>query len=124
MINGFLDVLAREGLGGAQLLVVDYKSDRLDGHDPGWLTEHKYGIQRDVYALAALRAGAPQVEVSHLFLERPDEPVAAVFDAACADVLERRLGELVEGISAGRFEPRGAPCQACASRGESVRVHG
>ena len=38
--------------------------------------------QRTVYALAALRAGAEQVEVAYSFLERPDEVVSTVFTAS------------------------------------------
>ena len=69
----------------AGTLVVDWKSDVLDGRDPAELVAEGYSTQRIVYALAALRAGAERVEVAHCFLERPDEPALAVYAAADAD---------------------------------------
>jgi ATP-dependent helicase/nuclease subunit A len=77
LVTGFVDVLATEPDG--TVLVVDYKSDRLDGADPQEAVERDYATQRRVYALAALRAGAPRAEVAYAFLERPEEPVSAVF---------------------------------------------
>ena len=61
---------------GDRTLIVDWKSDRLAGADPGELVARAYGLQRAAYALAALRDGATEVEVVHCFLERPDAPVA------------------------------------------------
>src|SRR5207237_6555643 len=75
-VMGILDVVAREG---DRVLVVDYKSDRLEAAMPAAVVERAYGVQRLVYALAALAAGAVEVEVLHVFLERPDEPVSARF---------------------------------------------
>ena len=105
-MNGVVDVHAEED---DRVLVLDYKSDRLDGADPAQLTRDLYSTQQLVYALAALRSGAERVEVAHLFLERPDEPVAAIFEAADAPELERRLHELAAGVTSGRFEPTTAP---------------
>jgi ATP-dependent helicase/nuclease subunit A len=117
LINGFLDVLAREGLGGAQLLVVDYKSDRLDGAEPAAVVEQQYATQRLVYALAALRSGARAVEVAHVFLERPELPVLARFERAHELELEGRLADLAHGVLAGDFlvteTPRRAICDGC-----------
>ena len=75
LVTGFVDVLAREPDGG--VLIVDYKTDRLEGAEPAELVERDYATQRLVYALAALRDGAPRVEVAYCFLERPGEPVIA-----------------------------------------------
>ena len=77
LVNGFVDVLAREADG--TMLIVDYKSDRLDGAEPEDVVEAGYATQRIVYALAALREGAPAVEVAYCFLERPEVAVAARF---------------------------------------------
>ena len=74
LVNGVVDVHAEEEGGG--LLVVDYKSNRLEGRTPAEVTEADYTTQRLVYALAALRSGAPAVEVAYVFLEQPDAPVA------------------------------------------------
>jgi hypothetical protein len=114
MVDGFLDVHADED-GGA--LIVDYKTDALAGRDPAAATDEKYGAQRLVYALAALRAGAPCIEVVHLFLERPDEPATAVYVAGDVPRLEADLIALAGGIVRGEFEPASRPhrelCQGC-----------
>ena len=39
------------------------------------VVDREYATQRIVYALAALRDGAPRAEVAYCFLERPGEPV-------------------------------------------------
>jgi ATP-dependent exoDNAse (exonuclease V) beta subunit len=117
LITGYLDVLAREG---DDVLVLDYKSDTLEGRDPATVVDERYSGQRTVYALAALRSGAQRVEVAYSFLERPDEVVAAVFTPADAPALEQRLTELAEGLVAGRFEPSATPgadlCAGCPGR--------
>ena len=64
----------------ARALIVDYKSDRVGDADLDALVEADYATQRRIYALAALRAGAPAVEVAHLFLERPGEPAVARYE--------------------------------------------
>jgi hypothetical protein len=102
------------------VLVLDYKSDTLEGRDPATVVDERYSGQRTVYALAALRSGAQRVEVAYSFLERPDEVVAAVFTPADAPALEQRLTELAEGLVAGRFEPSATPgadlCAGCPGR--------
>ncbi|MFL5841692.1 MAG: UvrD-helicase domain-containing protein [Thermoleophilaceae bacterium] len=117
LITGYLDVLAEEDEG---MLVVDYKTDALEGREPAALCEERYASQRTVYALAALRSGAERVEVAYSFLERPDEIVSALFTAADAPALERRLAGLAEGLLAGRFEPTATPgrdlCATCPGR--------
>ena len=106
LVNGFLDVLADEPDGA---LIVDYKSDRLEGRDPQRLVDDDYGAQRLVYALAALRDGAERVEVAYALLERPDEPVVSLYAAADAPRLERELLELASGVVESRFTPTETP---------------
>ncbi len=117
LLTGYLDVLADEDDG---TLVVDYKSDALDGRDPEALVAARYDGQRTVYALAGLRAGAERVEVAYSFLERPDEVIAAVYTRADLPALEARLGELAAGLVAGNFEPSASPgrdlCAGCPGR--------
>ena len=117
LINGVVDVLAEEG---ARTLVVDWKSDPLGDHDPEALVSAGYSTQRLIYALAALRAGAEVVEVAHCFLERPDEPAVAVYEAADEERLERELLGLAQGVVEGRFEPSPEPhfslCADCPGR--------
>jgi ATP-dependent helicase/nuclease subunit A len=117
LVNGVLDVHAAEEHGA---LIVDYKSDRLDGRDPERVVEEEYATQRVVYALAGLRAGAPRVEVAYCFLDRPDEPVTAGFEPADVPALEGRLLELAGDLLVARFAPTDAPhrglCQFCAGQ--------
>ena len=117
LVNGVVDVHAAEDSG---LLVVDYKSDALDGRDPAELTAGSYSTQRLVYALAGLRSGAERVEVVHCYLERPDAPAAAAYTQTDAESLEEELLELARGVVDGRFEPAAEPhrelCGDCPGR--------
>jgi hypothetical protein len=110
--------MAREAGGAA--LVVDYKSDRLEGMEPAELVEREYATQRLVYALAALRGGAPRVEVAHCVLERPDEPVMRTYTGADAPELAARLSSLAAGLLAHEFavaaEPHRELCGDCPGR--------
>jgi ATP-dependent helicase/nuclease subunit A len=119
LFNGFVDLRAIEADGGA--LIVDYKTDRLDGADPEVVVEKGYGVQRRLYALAALRAGAPHVEVAHLFLERPHEPATARYEAAEVPALEAQLAAEAADVLSGRFEVAALPhrelCATCPGRG-------
>jgi ATP-dependent helicase/nuclease subunit A len=119
MIGGVFDVIAREP--GGRTLVVDYKSDRLDGADPQELADRAYGTQRLVYALAALRTGAREVEVIHTFLELPQRPAVAMFTAEQAAGLEVRLTALAGGVLHREFEVTDAPhrgvCDGCPAEG-------
>ncbi len=119
LIVGAIDVLAREPEG--RMLVVDYKSDRLDGADPAAVVTREYGTQRLVYALAALHAGAEAVEIAHCFLERPDEPVSATFERSQLAELQARLARLGQGVLERRFEVAPAPyrglCAGCPAQG-------
>jgi len=117
LINGIVDVHVAEG---DAVLVVDYKSNRLEGREPAEITQAAYSTQRLVYALAALRGGAPQVEVAYVFLERPEDVVSAVFGAGDAPRLELELLDLARGVVEGRFEPTQSPhrglCADCPGR--------
>jgi ATP-dependent exoDNAse (exonuclease V) beta subunit len=118
LVNGVLDVLAREQ---DQMLVVDYKSDRLDGRDPQAVAAAEYGTQRLVYALAALRAGAAEVEVVHVFLELPERPGTARFSGEQLGELERELAGVARGVLAREFTVSPAPhralCHGCPGEG-------
>jgi ATP-dependent helicase/nuclease subunit A len=118
LVTGVVDAMVRED---RVALVVDYKSDRLGGEDPEERVERSYRIQRLIYALAALRAGAETVEVVHCFLERPDEPVTATYAGADVPALEERLQRLAAGALAGDFAVSASPhrelCTGCPGRG-------
>jgi ATP-dependent exoDNAse (exonuclease V) beta subunit len=117
LVNGFVDVYAEEP---ERVLILDYKTDSLDGIEADGLVEANYSIQRLIYALAALRSGAPAVEVAYCFLEQPEATVTRAWTAAEADALERELLELAGGVIEGRFEPAPEPhlhlCAQCAGR--------
>ncbi len=55
LITGVFDVIAQDGPGN--LLVLDYKSDRLAGANPWEVVDERYLAQRTIYALAALKLG-------------------------------------------------------------------
>ena len=118
MITGTLDVIAAEPAGS---LVVDYKTDRLDGADPAGVVEREYRAQRLIYALAALRSGAARVEVAHVFLEMPDRPVTATYESRDAADLERGLTALAAGVLSEEFRVTELPhreiCQGCPAEG-------
>ena len=76
LIHGRLDVF-HEANGKA--LVVDYKTNVLEDASPEEVVEREYRLQRLVYALAILRAGANEVEVVYQFLERPNDLVTLCY---------------------------------------------
>ena len=119
MVTGMLDVIATEAPG--RTLVVDYKTDRLVDRGPARIVADEYATQQLVYAVAALRAGAEEVEVVHVFLEEPGEPVAATFTRADADALERQLAALVDGVLRREFPVTETPhrglCNGCPAEG-------
>jgi ATP-dependent exoDNAse (exonuclease V) beta subunit len=119
LVGGVFDVLAWEP--GDRALVVDYKSDRLEGRDPAVIVAGEYETQRLIYALAVLRGGAAVAEVVHVFLERADEPVLARFDAGDVPSLEARLRELAAGVIRREFTPAPNPhralCSGCPGEG-------
>jgi ATP-dependent helicase/nuclease subunit A len=119
LIGGVFDVIAREP--GGRTLIVDYKTDRLDGADPQALADTAYGTQRLVYALAALKAGADSVEVVHTFLELPQRPAVAHFTRAQLPTLETALESLAGGVLRREFTVTEAPhrgvCDGCPAEG-------
>jgi ATP-dependent helicase/nuclease subunit A len=102
VIRGRLDVLWREG---ALAVVVDYKSNALEGRSPAEIIESEYALQRLVYALVCLRAGAEEVEVAYQFLERPDDVASATFTVDDVPSLEGELSAAIARIRAGDFRP-------------------
>ena len=119
LVGGVFDVIAREP--GGRTLVVDYKTDRLDGADPQTLAGRAYGTQRLIYALAVLRAGASQVEVVHTFLELPQRPAVAVYAREQLPALEGELSGLAGGVLRREFTVTEAPhrgvCDGCPAEG-------
>jgi ATP-dependent helicase/nuclease subunit A len=102
LLHGRLDVLHRED---GRALVVDYKTNLLEGETPDEIVERDYRLQRLVYALACFRAGADEVEVVYQFLEQPDELVSTTFSRDEAPELEAELSAAIAEIQAGEFRP-------------------
>jgi ATP-dependent exoDNAse (exonuclease V) beta subunit len=122
LVTGVFDLIAQDQ--PSQLLVLDYKSDRLAGADPWEIVGERYLAQRTIYALAALKLGAPAVEVMHLFLEAPEEPVSAEFAAADIPTLEGDLAERVARVGGNQvsdFRVTDTPgrriCDGCPAQG-------
>ena len=118
LITGVVDVHATER--DDRVLVVDYKTDRLAGRFPAEIVDHEYGLQRTVYALAALSAGARDVEVAYCFLERSGDHVSRRFSPAdaprLADELMRASGGIMEGEWPVAARPHRSLCLDCPGR--------
>jgi ATP-dependent exoDNAse (exonuclease V) beta subunit len=123
LVTGAIDVIARESDPAQpdRTLIVDYKSDRLDGVEPELVVLRAYATQRLVYALAALRVGAAAVEIAHCFLERPERPVIALFTSSQQAELELELERLAGGVLRREFAVSEAPhrglCAGCPAEG-------
>jgi ATP-dependent helicase/nuclease subunit A len=103
VLRGSIDLLVERP--GAAPLVVDYKTDRLDGSNPA-AQAARYETQRAIYALAVSESRrAPEVELAYVFLERPDEPDLRSYGAAELDAARDRLAATIAQIEAGGFPP-------------------
>ena len=102
LVRGRLDVLWQEG---ERALIVDYKSNALEGRDPHDIVEAEYRLQRLVYALVCLRAGSSEVEIAYQFLERPDAVVSTSFARGDIPELEAELSGAIARIRTGDFRP-------------------
>jgi ATP-dependent helicase/nuclease subunit A len=121
VLRGSIDLLVERE--GARPLVVDYKTDRLDGSSPADHAE-RYDTQRSIYALATAQAlEADEVEVAYVFLERPDDPVVSVLGPAEIDAGRKRLEATISEIAAGEFpvapsaDRSWALCRGCPALG-------
>jgi ATP-dependent helicase/nuclease subunit A len=119
LITGAIDVLAREP--GGLTLIVDYKSERIGAENPERIVSAAYGTQRLIYALAALHAGAAQVEVAYCFLESPEVPVTMTHARSDRPRLEAELAARAGGVLRHEFPVADAPhralCTGCPAEG-------
>jgi ATP-dependent exoDNAse (exonuclease V) beta subunit len=126
LIRGSIDLLVdmrgraagRDPISDGSVLVVDYKTDRLEGRAPADIVS-RYSIQRDLYALAAAARGTP-VETAYVFLERPSDSVREGFDDAGLDAARGRVEAVLGRLAAGQFKvtdrPHKALCADCPAR--------
>ena len=112
LLNGRLDVLVRSG---SSAIVLDYKTNALDGREPSTIVEAEYRLQQIVYALACFRGGADDVEVLYQFLEAPESVVSATFGRGDVEGLEDEVGAAIARIRDGDFRPTPSPfaCSGC-----------
>jgi ATP-dependent helicase/nuclease subunit A len=116
VVRGSIDLLVDRP--GAAPLVIDYKTDRLDGSDPATHAA-RYETQRTIYALAVGESRrAQEVEVAYVFLERPDEPVLTAFGASEMKAGRGRIGAAIEEIGKGNFAPAAPERRSWALCGE------
>ncbi len=117
VLRGSIDLLVERD--GAPPLVVDYKTDRLEGSRP---EEHaaRYEIQRSIYALAVAESlPASEVKIAYVFLERPEDPVLSLLGPAEMEAGRERLAAAIARIGQGEFpvappEQRSWPlCRGC-----------
>jgi ATP-dependent exoDNAse (exonuclease V) beta subunit len=99
VLRGSIDLLVEED--GAPPLIVDYKTDRVDGSGPAELVV-RYEIQQAIYALAVAEARAvEEVELAYVFLERPEEPAITTWGPGEIAAGRRRLETEVARIRRG-----------------------
>jgi ATP-dependent helicase/nuclease subunit A len=112
LLHGRFDVFRPAG---GRALVVDYKTNRLEGLTPEEALEDDYSLQRLVYALAAFLAGAEEVEVAYVFLERPEDVPRRTFTRMDVPELEAELSAAIASIQSGDFRPTPSEfaCNGC-----------
>jgi ATP-dependent helicase/nuclease subunit A len=99
VLRGSIDLLVERP--GSPPLIVDFKTDQLDGADPAELVG-RYEIQQAIYTLAVAEAlEVSEVELAYVFLERPDEPVVELRGAAEIDAGRRLLESAIAEVAAG-----------------------
>ncbi|HKO38030.1 MAG TPA: UvrD-helicase domain-containing protein [Solirubrobacterales bacterium] len=121
VLRGSIDLLVERE--DAPPLVIDYKTDRLDGADPGERAS-RYVVQRSIYALAVAEAlGIERVEVAYVFLERPEEPAISMLGPTELTTARTELETVIAQITDAEF-PVAPPerrdwslCRGCPALG-------
>ena len=112
LISGIMDLVWEND---GRVYVVDYKTNRLRGRLPEEMAG-TYSLQASLYALAALRAGASEVQMELLFLEDAENPVAYHWTRSDLADLERGLKNVLGPLRAGEYPARpGTDCTVCQS---------
>ncbi len=121
VLRGSIDLLVERE--GEPPLVLDYKTDRLEGAEPAERAAG-YETQRTIYALAVAQSlGAPEVEVAYVFLERPADPVLTTLGPEQMEAARERLTATIARIGSGDFpvapveERTWSLCRGCPALG-------
>jgi ATP-dependent helicase/nuclease subunit A len=93
LLVGSIDLI---GWQGAHALIVDYKTGRSPDMDRSGAREAGYLLQANCYALAALEAGAEEVEVVFAFVDHEETYRRFGFTASDATVIHGSLSELLD----------------------------
>jgi ATP-dependent exoDNAse (exonuclease V) beta subunit len=113
-MRGFIDLLTEAEIP----IVIDFKTNSLDGTDPEDKMEDGYDLQRDLYALAVAEARhLDTVETAFVFLEEADRPVMKTYARSDLEAARERVEALVSGVLEGSYFGGGGgeaePCGNC-----------
>lgn len=114
VLSGAIDLQVTEADGG--VLLIDWKTHALAGRLVSDEMRH-YELQRTVYGIAALRAGAPRVELTWLFTDALEDPQTRVVTAADLPELEREVAMALDALRNSDHAPAAEDpryfCQGC-----------
>jgi RecB family exonuclease len=120
VLSGAIDVIAWSG---NRALVVDYKTGA--GHSGEDAARSAYQLQAECYALAALSAGAEQVEVV-IAETGPGRETSYHYGTDDRFAIEATIGAFVERMRVGEYEPRASYdphlCERCPGFNASCAV--
>ncbi len=114
-IRGFADLLAADT---STPLILDYKSNRLDGSSAVEKMDEQYGLQRDLYGLAVADGlGVETVDTAFVFLEDVANPVQLQLGpdelTRARDEVSGLVGMIRAGAFLGRPDAAEKPCGDC-----------
>jgi RecB family exonuclease len=120
VLSGAIDVIAWSG---NRALVVDYKTGA--GHSGEDAARSAYQLRAECYALAALSAGAEQVEVV-IAETGPGRETSYHYGTDDRFAIEATIGAFVERMRVGEYEPRASYdphlCERCPGFNASCAV--
>ena len=113
VLRGSLDICARAPTAACSWPISRRRA--LAGREPAAVVESEYALQRSIYALAALRSGAPAAEIAFCFLERPEATVTRRYAADGRRAgSPPRCGAAIGRLRASSFTARaGDHCATC-----------
>jgi len=123
VLTGSVDLLAWRG---DAALIVDYKTGV--GELAADEARERFELQAKCYALAALSAGAAEVRVVFVELQRDGRQTEFSYTQRAQQALKAELGGLVAAMARGVYEPLGAydayVCAGCPAYGSLCGISG